>query len=326
MKRAKPLDLFLGTLAIGTAVAVLFRRKRPEPAAAGAPQPRVPLSGKEWAGSLARTIRREVREDETVMIAAALSFYTMLAIVPTVAAAVLIYALVLDPADVAAQITTVTDVLPPSVSTIVSREIETLARTSDARTILGLVVSLTGTLWVASGGVRALLHGINIVYNVDERRRWLVQRALASALTVGGIVFGLTTIAVVTFLPGWLEDLGLGSTGVLLVEVARWPAIFGIVVGGLTALYRVGPNLPGRRKRVLLPGALTAAALWLLATLGFSIYAGSGLSSFESGTFGTLTSFIVVLVWLFISGFVVLLGAEINATLEANPRRPGSPA
>lgn len=322
MKRSqRAIDWLLGALAIGTAIGVLVRRRDPgehEPLSSfGQP---IAQTRKQWAGSLLRTIRLEIRQDETVIIAAALAFYAMLALVPAAIAAWSIYGLVLDPADLADQVKTITDVLPEGAEILVSSQMEALAETSTAGLGIGLVVSLLVVLWVASGGTRSMLHGINIVYNVEERRPWLVQRALAYALTLGLIVFGVGTVAVVTFLPGWLEDLGFGSTGVLIVEIARWPTIFVLVVVGLALLYRIGPNRPRRQGQLLFPGALAAAVLWLLATAGLSLYTGSGFSSFDAETYGVLVSVVVLLVWFFASGFVILLGAEVNASMEANRR------
>ena len=316
----KALDLFLGALAVGAAVGVLFRRSPKGASTAPAPDSGAaePLSKKQWAGSLARTIRHELREDETVTIAAALSFYAMLAIIPAAFSAVLIYGLVLDPSDLADQIDAIAGALPDSFRTEIAEEIAAIANGSTTSLGVGLVASIISTLWIASSGVRALLHGINLVFNVKERRSWWRQRALAYGLTLGLILFALSTTAVVTFLPGWLEDLGLGSAGVQLIEIGRWPAIFTIVVIGLAVLYRVGPNLKRRRDHMIFPGAVAAAALWLVATFGFSIYTGSGVSSFDAATYSTLTSIVVILVWFFVSGFVVLLGAEINASFEAH--------
>lgn len=316
-KRA--VEWFLGSLAVGTAIAVLLRKSpQPEQPFRRGIRAGRPTGRKEWAGSLLRTIRHEIRDDETVMIAAALSFYAMLALFATAFAAVSIYGLVLDPSDVAHQIETITDVLPASINRLVSEQIESIAASSSAGLSVGVAVSLLSALWVASGGTRSLLRGINIVYNVDERRSWLKLRATAYGLTFGLIVFGLGTIAVVTFLPGWLDALGLGEGGVLLVSILRWPAILVLVIAGLMVFYRIGPNRtrsPGQR---LVPGAVIAAVLWLIATLGFSVYTGSAYSSFDTGTYGLLVGAVVLLVWFFISGFVILLGAEINASLEAH--------
>lgn len=267
-----------------------------------------------------RTIRREVQRDETVIVAAAIAFYAMLALLPAATATVSIYGLVLDPSDVADQVETITDVLPDSVDFAVTSQIENLATTPDTGLSIGFAVSALGALWVASGGTRALLHGIHIVYNVEERRPWAVQRAIAYGLTLAFIVFSAGTIAVVTFLPGWLEDLGFEQTGVTLVQIARWPVIFVLVVAGLSLLYRIGPNRPSTTDDLLLPGAITAAVVWMLATVGLSVYTGTGLSSFDVGTYGILVYAVVLLVWFFASGFAILLGAEVNATLESNRR------
>jgi membrane protein len=315
------LDVTLAALAVGLAIRVLFRRPAPEPAVPEPTRPGEPATRKEWAGSLIRTIRYEIREDESVIISAALAFYALLALVPAAIAAISIYGLVLDPASLSDQIKTVTDALPSSAAQLVTEQIEQLAAAGTTGLTIGLVASVLGVLWVASGGTRALLHGIHLVYNVEERRSWVRQRGLAYLLTLSFIVFGLGTIALVTFLPGWLEELGFGSGGRQAIEIARWPGIFLIVIAGLAFLYRVAPNRPGLKRPLLLPGAVTAAVLWVVATAGFSFYTGSGYSSIDADTYGVLVSVVVLLLWFFVSGFVILLGAEVNATLESHRRR-----
>lgn len=318
----KPLDWFLGALAVAAAVGVVFRRgaRGSGAAASDAVEPE-DMTTRQWLGGFAQTLRREIRDDETVLVAAAVAFYAMLAMVPSAIAAISIYGLVLDPSDLANQIEAITDALPASADALVTDQVERLAATSSTGLGVSVVVSILGALWVASGGTRSLLHGVNIVYNVEERRPWLIQRAIAYGLTLGFIVFGVSTIAVVTFLPDWLEDLGFGITGVRVVQIVRWPAIFVVVVLGLTVLYRIGPNRPNTRDQRLFPGALAAAFLWMLATAGFSIYTGTGFSSFTSETYGILVQVVVLLVWFFASGFVILLGAEMNASLETSGRR-----
>jgi membrane protein len=316
----KPLDWFLGALAVFAAIGVLFRRSRSAPMDAAAEQAASEVTTRQWAGSFLQTIRTEIRDDETVIVAAAVAFYAMLAMVPAAIAAISIYGLVLDPSDLANQIDAITDALPASANALVTEQVERLAAASNTGLGVGVVVSILGALWVASGGTRSLLHGVNIVYNVEERRPWLIQRAIAYGLTLGFIIFGVGTIAVVTFLPDWLENLGFGITGVRVIEIARWPAIFVVVVLGLVVLYRIGPNRPNTREQRLFPGALAAAFLWMLATAGFSIYTGTGFSSFTSETYGILVQVVVLLVWFFASGFVILLGAEVNASLETNGR------
>ena len=314
--RNRAIDWFLGSLAVGAAVAALVRR-RADPAVATPPTvaAMVVPTRKQWAGSLIATLRREVRDDETVVISAALAFYAMLALVPAMIAAMSIYGLVLESDTLANQIETITDVLPASTEELVTEQLTKLEDTSATGLSLGIVFSVIGSLWIASSGTRSLIHGINLVYNVKGRRAWAVQRALAYALTLGFILFAVAAVALVTFVPGSLESIGLGSSGRSAVEIGRWPGIFAIVVVGLAVLYRIAPNRPGPRRRLLFPGAVTAAVLWLVATAGFSVYVGSGFTSF-SETYGVLVSAVVLLLWFFVSGFVILLGAEVNATLE----------
>lgn len=313
-------DWFLGALAVAMAVRVVFRRARTGPEPEEDDEAPFAQSRKQWAGGIARTIRREIQQDETVIVAAAIAFYAMLALLPAATATVSIYGLVLDPVDVADQVETITDALPDSVDFAVTTQIENLAATPDTGLSIGFAVSALSALWVASGGTRALLHGIHIVYNVEERRPWLVQRAIAYGLTLGFIVFSASTVALVTFLPGWLENVGFEKTGVTIIEIARWPLIFVVVVAGLSILYRIGPNRPNTPSDLLLPGAVTAAVLWMLATVGLSVYTETGLSSFDVGTYGILVYAVVLLVWFFASGFAILLGAEVNATIESNRR------
>ena len=317
--RRQALDWFLGALAVAAAARAVLR-STPEPAPAGGRSPEVAGTRKQWAGSLVRTIRREVSDDETVVISAALSFYAMLALVPAMIAAWSLYGLVLDTDSLGDQIDAITDALPASAESLVTDQLIKLEDAQTAGLSLGAVLSLIAALWVASRGTKALLHGINLVYNVEERRPWLLRRALAYGLTVGFVVFAAASVALVTFLPRWLEGLGLGSTGRLVVEVGRWPGIFFMVVLGLAVLYRVAPYRQDVRSPILFPGAAAAAVLWVLATAGFSVYTGSGLSALNE-TYGVLVQFVVLLLWFFASGFVILLGAEVNASLEDH-RRP----
>jgi membrane protein len=313
--RNQAVNWFLGALAVGAAAGALVRHK-PQPIDAPADgAPARPPTRKQWAGSLMRTLRHEVRENETIVISAALAFYAMLALVPAMIAAMSIYGLVLDRDTLADQIETITNVLPASTEQLVADQLTDLAAVNTTGLSVGLVFSLIGALWVASSGTRSLLHGINLVYNVRDRRAWARQRALAYVLTLGFILFGVATVALVTFLPGLLENIGLGTNGRQVIEIARWPGILSIVVLGLAVLYRIAPNRPGVRAPLLFPGAVGAAVLWLLATAAFSIYVGSGFNSLND-TYGVLVSAVVLLLWFFVSGFAVLLGAEINDTLE----------
>ncbi len=142
---------------------------------------------------------------------------------------------------------------------------------------------------------------------------------MALLLTIGFLTFAASAIALVTFLPGLLNDVGLGTGWERAVSIARWPAIFLFVVLGLGLLYKIAPNRPARSVPFLSPGALMAAVLWLIATAGLSVYA-NNLGSFNE-TYGTLGGVIVLLLWFFLSGLMILLGAEVNDEFEERAAR-----
>jgi membrane protein len=320
------LTWILGAMAAATAVAALAPKRDRAPAApapdGAAPGTAVALAAAPDAANAAmsfgKRIAAEVKKDNTTMVAAGLAYYAMLAIFPALIAAISIYALVLDPATLTDDLASVAEILPESTYTIIEDQMRQIASSSPSGLGFGVALSILATLWTASGGTKALMKGLNIVYDVDEDRPFLHQRAIAYAMTLGLIVFVVTAASLVTFVPGWLAELGLERETRTLIEWTRWPGIFLVVVLGLGLLYKIAPNRPASRSKWLNPGALVAAVLWVVATLGFSFYT-SNLGSFNA-TYGALGGVVVLLFWFFISGFVILLGAEVNAQLERGLR------
>ncbi len=186
---------------------------------------------------------------------------------------------------------------------------------------LATAIGIAVALFSASAGTKSLIAGINIAYGETETRPFLKLRGIAFVLTIGIVVFIVTASALVTFLPGLLTDAGLGSGWGRAVSIARWPAIFVFVVIGLGVFYKVGPNRAASRTPLLSIGAITAAVLWLLVTVGFSFYA-NNFGRFNE-TYGTLGGVVVLLLWFFLSGLMVLLGAELNDELEERGIAPG---
>lgn len=326
------INWLLGGLAVGVAVRALGPRREPAPATsqpdARAPaEPAAEVAGGsapngaskllqnerfQTAQGFAKELGQELKRDNTSMIAASLSYYAMLAIFPALIAAISIYALVLDPDSLANTIESFASVLPDNVVTIIDDQLTEIVSSPRGGLGVGAAVSILATLWTASGGTKSLIKGLNIAYDVEEHRPFLIQRAIAYGITIGLIGFVVTAAALVTVVPAWLD---LEGTARAWFNFGRWPGLFAAVVLGLGVLYKLAPNRPSGRSRWVSIGAVVAAVLWVVATLGFSFYATSGLSSFNQ-TYGTLAGVIVLMFWLFISGFVVLLGAEVNAVVE----------
>lgn len=328
-------ELFLGALAVAVAAAVVLRPRRAEqpagpppaavqrtdtrPIAASRSQPAGPapadVEGLDDAASALKALLTRIKRHNTIMIAASLSYYALLAMFPAAIAAVSIYGLVADPVTLENQITDLTSALPSDTATFVSGQLEKIVATSSSSLGFATTTAIVFALWSASAGTKALISAINHAYGEPETRSFFVLRGSALVVTLGVIIFGLGSTAVVAFLPRILDAVGMADEAATVVNLLRWPFVFVVVVLGLGALFKLAPNRPWRMTRWINVGAVVATVLWVLATLGISVYINNFGGSLGE-TYGTLTGLIVLMLWFFISGLVVLLGAETNSYLE----------
>lgn len=284
---------------------------------------RPPLSGggPGWKGFL-KDLGGEVKEDRLTIIAGSLAYSGMLAVFPLLIAAVSIYGLAFSPEQVQEQIGQLVDVLPASARALLVEQLTSLTETSTTGLGIGLAVSLLAALWSASSGMKALVVGINVVHDESEDRSFLKARGLALAFTLGFLVTGGVAFAVIGFLPKILDAVGLGDTGAAVLEILRFPLMFLIVLVGLAALYRFAPAHKQPGWKVSSAGAVVAAVLWVIAVVGFAFYV-NNFGKFDA-TYGTIGGVIVLLLFFFLSGFVVLLGAEIDDVAWRRGGLPGT--
>ncbi len=308
------LNWVLGALAAATALAALRPRARSETVDVEIDAaPATPARWFDEPMSVATAVVERLREHHMPMIAGSLAYYAFLAMFPAAIAAVSIYGLVLDPADLTSQIESIADALPEETATFIETQLESIVDSSDSGLGVAAVLSILAALWSASAGTKALIVGIDIAYETPENRPFVVLRGLALIITVGLIGFVATAASAVTFLPGLLDAVGADDL-IGLVEYGRWPVIFVMVIVGLGLLYKIAPNRPAAKSPWISVGALVVAALWLIATVGFSIFANNVPEL--GATYGALSSVFVLLLWFFMSGLIVLAGAELNAELE----------
>jgi membrane protein len=263
---------------------------------------------------IAKRVWKERADDNLSLLAAGVAFYAMLALFPTIISLVTIYALVADPSQVTEQLEPVTSVLPQEAGDLLTGQLESAAGASDGGLTLGLVISLLAALWAASGGVSALMTGINAVYDEQEKRNFVKLKAIALGLTVGAIVIAGLAIGLVAVFPAIVGLLNLGSAGRVGAEVLRWVLLAVVVSLGLAVFYRVAPSRAAPRWRWVSWGAAVALVIWILGSIGFSVYV-RYFGSYNK-TYGTLAAVVILMLWLYLSAYVVLLGAEIDAELE----------
>jgi membrane protein len=256
----------------------------------------------------------ESKRDQVPLLAAGVAFYSFLALFPAMIAAVTVYGLVADPATVARQSEELADALPADAASLLTGQMEAVTQSPSQSLGLGLVIALALALWSASGGVGNLMSAVNIAYDEEETRGFVRRKVLSLVLTLGAIVFVVLSIGLVAVAPALLDNL-VGAGPVRWgIEVARWLGLLLAVVVALAIVYQVAPDREPAQVRWVSVGAVVATVVWLFASLGFSLYV-DNFGSY-SKTYGALAGVVVLLLWLWLTMFIVLLGAEVNAEAE----------
>jgi membrane protein len=270
---------------------------------------------------------QEGSSDNISILAGGVAFFAFLALFPAVIAALTLYGLIADPAQVAQQMEQFTAAMPASSRQFITDQLVTVTRAGGGALTIGLVVSLLLALWSASSGTSNLMSAVNVAYDEKDSRGFIKLRATALGLTLGAIVFMLLALVLVAVVPAVLGQFGLGAVGQLLAQVLRWVLLVGVVMVGLAVVYRVAPDRDGAQFRWVSPGAVVATLLWIIGSVAFSFYV-SNFGNYNA-TYGALAGVIVLMLWLFLTSYIVLLGAEVNAESERQTARDttkGEPA
>lgn len=276
----------------------------------------VPWRG--WKDVLWR-VKDEMARDNITVVAGGVAFFSLLALFPAIAAAVALYGLVASPQDVTAQMESLSAMLPPQAAGIVRQQMQSLGQSSAQALGWGAVFSIAFALWSASKGTRSLIAALNIAYNEQDERGVVKSTLLTLALTLGGILLVLFTLALVAAVPAVLGIVDLGPLWDVAVRLSRWPILFAVVMTALAVVYRLGPDRKPPRWQWASPGAVIATLLWLLGSIAFSVYV-TRFGSYNE-TYGAIAGVVVLMMWLYLTATVVLLGAEINAELERQTHR-----
>lgn len=266
--------------------------------------------------SRASKLPERLREHNLTLVAAGVAFYAFLALVPALIAFVSIYGLVADPSDVRRQVEDLGSSLPAEVQDFLVFQLTSIVNANSAGVSIAAVVAIALALWSASGGMAALITGIHVARERDEPKGFVVKRGKALLLTLAAIVFLGVVIFLIAALPPLLEDAGLGDAGRLAFDIARWPVLAAVMVIGIGLLYRFA--VKGSRRGwlgFLTPGAVAATVAWLVVSALFAVYTANFAS--YGRTYGALASIVVVLLWLWLSSLVVLVGAEVDGADEA---------
>lgn len=282
----------------------------------GADRPsEIPMAG--WR-DIALRVKDEIGNDNVSVVAAGVAFYSVLALFPALAALVSLYGMVADPAQIQGHIDSMQGVLPQDVLGTIEEQLNSLSSESSSALSFGAIGGLLFSLWSATKGLRALIASFNIAYDEDEQRGFVKIAAISLLLTAGAIIFMIVAIGLITLLPIMLGALGLTGWLQTLLGLLRWPLLALMLVFGLAVLYRYAPCRSKPQWRWVTWGSAIATVLWVIGSIAFSLYVENFASYNE--TYGSIGTAIVLLMWFYVSGYVIVLGAEINAEMERQTR------
>jgi membrane protein len=258
---------------------------------------------------------KDAGEDNLTLVSAGVAFYAFLAFVPLLTAFVLSYGLLAEPASVVSHMQTLTSVMPQNAAGIIGDQLESMTSTSGAKTGFALLLAVGIALYGASKGAGAIMTALNIVFEVDETRSFLKRTLMALAMTAGAVLVLFLAILAISALH-FLEHLVPAAGGVaqFVLKALFFAIAAAAVVLLLAIIYRYGPNRPEAEWKWITPGSGLATLVWLVATLGFGLYV-SNFGNYNA-TYGSLGAVIVFLTWLYLTAYIVLLGAELNAIIE----------
>ena len=269
-----------------------------------------------WAGwkQILKRAWAENKADNMPIIAGGVAFFGFLSIFPALIALISIYGLVASPETVARQVEDLSAQLPDDAASLIEEQLTAIVANSGSALSISLVVSILAALWSASGGVGNVITAVNIAYDEVEARGFVKLKLTSLALTLGAIVFVLITFGLLAVVPSVIEALGLGVVGTILAQVARWVLLLAVFSGALAVLYRIAPDRDAPRLAWVSLGSLVVTVVWAAVSVAFALYV-NNFGSYDK-TYGTIAGVIVLMLWLYLTCYLVLLGAEINSEAE----------
>jgi membrane protein len=279
------------------------------------------IPGVGWKDIFWRTYNG-INDKNLFLVAGGVTYYVLLALFPALLALVFIYGLAFDRAQVEKQVNAMSGMLPESARQLIATELHQIVSSSGGALSIGVVITVLFALWSASRGMSGLMSGLDIAYGEIDQRSFIRFNLIALGLTLGLLVGGVIAIALVAVLPAVTAALQSGGGGGIIKWVAlivEWPVLLALIMVLLAVLYRYAPDRRAPQWRWASPGAIVGGVLWIVGSILFSVYV-ANFSNYNAA-YGSLGAVVVLLTWLYLSAFVVLLGAQINAELERQTKK-----
>lgn len=276
----------------------------------------IPARG--WKDILFR-VYSKIGEDRVMLVAAGVTFYSLLAIFPAIAALVALYGFFADPATIAGHLDAASGVLPGGALDIIRDQMNRVASQGNTKLGLAFIIGFLISLWSANAGIKSIFDALNLVYDEPEKRGFIKLNLVSLAFTIAAIVFVLVAIGGIVALPAVFTATGSDGAMALLAKIARWPILLIVIGLAVAAVYRYGPSRGEPKWRWISWGTGFAAVGWIVVSILFSLYT-EHFADYNK-TYGSLGAIIAFMFWLWLATTVILLGAEIDAATERQTMR-----
>jgi membrane protein len=251
--------------------------------------------------------------------AAGVTFYSLLAMFPAMAALISLYGLFADPHTVSDHLAAMDGLLPGGGLDIIKEQVKSLTSGEPKKLGFGVLFGFAASVWSANQGIKSLFDALNIVNDEKETRGFLHRTALTLAFTLGALLFIVLALVAVVAVPAILAFVGLGGVFDFILRFARWPVLLAAIGLFLAFLYRFGPSRDRAQWRWVSWGSAVAAIGFVAFSLGFSYYV-ANFGNYNE-TYGSLGAVIGFMTWVWLSSTVVLAGAELDAEMEHQTAR-----
>jgi membrane protein len=271
-----------------------------------------------WMDIAVRTYQ-ETQEDRLLALAAGIAFYSLVALFPAIAAGVSFYALFADSGTIAKHLSLASGIVPAEALDLIRNEVARIASKSDGKLTFGFLFGIGVALWSANAGMKAVFDGLNIIYDEHEKRGLVRLNLISLFFTVCAIGAVLLGVGAVVVFPLFLAEFGLSSIDQPIIGYLRWPVMFVLIIAGVAVLYRYGPSRRLAKWRWISVGSVFAASACLAVSSLFSWYLGNFAN--YNATYGALGAVVGLMMWMWLSTIVVLVGAELNSEIEHQTAR-----
>lgn len=276
----------------------------------------ISLSG--WK-AIFKAVFKSIEEDHVMIVSAGVAFFFFLAVFPAIAAAIAIYSLIQDPAVIQEQINAMSALFPDQAYELID---DTLTNNADrAQTSMGWSVFLAILLaiWSSKKGMNAVFQGINVAYKQRDPRGFFLNNLLTLGFTLGALIFGLLVLSLLALFPILTDALHLSGWGLTAANTVRWICLMLLITLALGMIFRVAPARVVPGFRWITPGSATACGLWMIGSFMFAWYT-NHFGRFNE-IYGSFAAVAILMLWFYLTSFVILLGAEINAHVEDQSNR-----